>query len=145
MKLTDEQIKEIAEELDCGMVVYVHKETKEIKTILDFDSHVDADEELWEEDSNEIEENIDMYFQFSPMDSRASFKIMELFTENVEDEELKKKLELGLSLSKPFRNFKDILDFENEYRDKWFKYKSEKYIEYVKELLTFLNGEDWTQ
>lgn len=140
MELTDKQIEEIAEELECGMLVYVHKETKEIKTIIDFDSHWDVDEELWEDDINEIDENIDMYFQFSPMDSKESFQIMEKFTISVEDKRLKDKLELGLKLSKPFRNFKDIIDDENEYRDKWFEYKSKKYVEFVKENLAYLNN-----
>ncbi|MDA3860024.1 MAG: UPF0158 family protein [Melioribacteraceae bacterium] len=142
MELTDKQIKSIANDLDSGMKVYVHKKTKEIKTILDFDSHWDSDEELWEEDINEIEENRDMYFLFERMDSQKSFQIMDDFTISVEDEELRKKLELGLRLSKPFRNFKDIIDDENEYRDKWFEFKSDKYVEFVKEHLSFLNSEE---
>ena len=141
MELTKEQIKSIADDLDCGMNVYVHKETKEIKTIIDFDSHLDVDME-WEEDINDIEENFDMYFQFERMDSRKSFQIMEDFTENIEDMELKKKLELGLRLLKPFRNFKDIIDDENEYRDKWFEFKNDKYIEFVKDHLSYLNNRE---
>ena len=139
MKLTKEQIKSIADDLDCGMIVYVHKETKEIKTIIDFDSHLDVDMELWKEDINEIEENFDMYFQFELMDSRKSFQIMEDFTESIVDDELRKKLELGLRLSKPFRNFKDIIDYEDEYRDKWFEFKSAKYVEFVNEHLSLFN------
>ena len=135
MKLTEEQIKSIAEDLDIGMKVYVHIETNEIKTIIDLDQHYDADTEAWEEDIKEIEENYDRYLEFEKMDSRESFQVMEEFVETVEDEELRKKLELGLSLSKPFRNFKDIIDDENEYRMKWFSFKSAKYIESVKEQL----------
>ena len=135
MELTEEQIKSIAEDLDIGMKVYVHIETNEIKTIIDLDQHYDADTEAWEEDIKEIEENYDRYLEFEKMDSRESFQVMEEFVETVEDEELRKKLELGLSLSKPFRNFKDIIDDENEYRMKWFAFKSTKYIEFVKEQL----------
>lgn len=133
MRLTNEQIKSIAEDLDTGMKVYVHIETNEIKTIIDLDQHFDADTEVWEEDINEIEENFDKYFQFEKMDSRESFQVMEDFVETVEDEKLREKLELGLSLSKPFRNFKDIIDDENEYRKRWFTFKDERNIEFVKE------------
>ncbi|HED08134.1 MAG TPA: hypothetical protein ENI57_08470 [Ignavibacteria bacterium] len=140
MELTNELIKSIAEELDCGMKVYVHKETKELKSIIDFDSNYFADTELWQEDIDEIEENIDEYIQFEKMDSRESFQVMEDFTNTVTDEELKMKLELGLRLSKPFRNFKDIIDDEGEYRQKWFDFKSEKYIEFVKEQLSDFNN-----
>ena len=142
MKLTTEEIKSIAEDLDCGMKVYVHKETKEIKTIIDFDHHFDADEELWKDELSEIEKNYDKYLVFEKMDSRESFRVMEDFLETVEDDELRKKLELGLNLSKPFRNFKDIIDGEGEYREKWFNFKNSKYINYVEEQLEFYNRDD---
>ncbi len=139
MELTEEQIKEIAEELESGMKVYVNIVTKEIKSLIDFDNNIYGDEEPWEEDIKEIEENYDEYLEFEKMDSSESYQVMEDFTEIVEDEDLKKKLELGLNLSKPFRNFKDIIDDENEYRKKWFTYKSTRYIEYVKEQLEMYN------
>jgi len=139
MKLTDEQIKSISEDLDIGMKVYVHIETNEIKTIIDLDQHFDADTESWEEDINEIEENFDKYFQFERMESRESFRIMEDYIETVEDKRLKEKLELGLSLSKPFRNFKDIIDDENEYRKRWFEFRDARNIEFVKEQIERYN------
>lgn len=140
MKLSEEQIKSIAEELEAGFKVYLNIETKEIKSIIDFDNNYDADTEPWEEDIKEIEEKFDKYLEFEKMDSRESFQVMEEFVVTVEDEELRKKLELGLSLSKPFRNFKDIIDGENEYRKNWFAFKSAKYIEYVKEQLESYNN-----
>lgn len=131
--LTEEQIKSIAEDLDIGMKVYVNLLTMEIKTIIDTLQHYEVHTEAWEDDINEIEENFDKYFEFEKMDSRKSFQIMEEFLETVKDERLKEKLELGLSLSKPFRNFKDIIDVENEYRKQWFEFKDSRNIEFVKE------------
>lgn len=139
IKLTEEQIKYIAEELDTGMKVYVNIETMEVKSIIDTLQHYDADTEAWEEDINEVEENFDKYFQFYRMDSRESFQVMEDFVETVKDERLKEKLELGLSLSKPFRNFKDIIDDENEYRKRWFKFRDSRNIEFVKEQIERYN------
>jgi hypothetical protein len=140
LKLTEEQIKSIAEELDAGFNVYLNIETKEIKSIIDFDNNYAADTEPWEEDVKEIEENFNKYLKFEKMDSRESFQVMEEFVVTVNDEELRKKIELGLSLSKPFRNFKDIIDDENEYRKNWFAFKSTKYIEFVKEQLESYNN-----
>ncbi len=140
MKLTGEQLKSIAEDLECGMKVYIHKGTKEIKSIINFDENIYADKEAWAEDINEIEENYDKYVEFEKMSSRESFQVMEDFVKIVRDEELRGKLELGLSLSKPFRNFKDIIDDEGEYRVKWFAFKSAKYIDYVKEQLDNYNN-----
>jgi len=139
MKLTEEQIKSIVEDLNMGMSVYVNIDTNEIKAVMDFEQHYDADPEPWKEDLKEIEENFDKYFHFERMDSREAFRVMDAFVETVEDEELKKKLDLGLSLSKPFRNFKDILNYDAEYRDKWFAFKMEKTIEFVKEQLNNYN------
>ncbi len=65
---------------------------------------------------------------------------MEDFVKIVKDEKLRGKLELGLSLSKPFRNFKDIIDDDVEYREKWFAFKSAKYIDNVKEQLDNYNN-----
>ncbi len=140
INLTNEQIKEIASELDIGMNVYVNKVTKEIKSIINFDHHIYAEEELWEDEINEIEKNFDSYIQFEPMDSRQAFRVMEEFVETLDNSEIRKKLELGLSLSKPFRNFKDILENYLEYRDKWFSFKEKEYIEYVKEQLDDYNN-----
>lgn len=141
MELTEEQIKSIAEDLDCGMAVYVNKETQEIKSIIDTDDYLYTEDELLDDDKKEIEENYDKYIEFNKMDSREAYQVMEEFVNTVDDEELRKKLELGLSLSKPFRNFKDIIDCEGEYREKWFAFKSSKYIEYVKEQLAFYNND----
>lgn len=140
MKLTEEQIKSISEELDAGFKVYLNLETKEIKSIIDFDNNYDADTEPWEEDIKEIEENFDKYLQFEKMDSRESFQVMKEFVVTVKDEELRKKLELGLILSKPFRNFKDIIDGEVEYREKWFAFRNAKSIEFVKLQLKIHNN-----
>lgn len=45
MNLTIKQIEEIAENLDCGTKCYYNLKTGEIKTLLNFDSWDDADEE----------------------------------------------------------------------------------------------------
>ena len=87
--LTDEQIKEIASELDSGMNVYVNKVTKEIKSIIDFDQQIFADEELWEDDINEIESNFDTYLQFEPMNSNEGFRLMQEFVETIDEFPLK--------------------------------------------------------
>jgi hypothetical protein len=51
MKLTEKQIEEIADNLDCGMRCFYNLKTGEIKTLLNLDSWIGADEEPWEEES----------------------------------------------------------------------------------------------
>jgi len=138
MYLSEDEIKSIAESLDADLKVYLNIETKEIITIPDFDDFYLEDNEI-DEDLIKIENNYENFLEFEKMDSRDSFRVMESFIDTIDNEELRKKLELGLSLSKPFRNFKDIIDYESKYREKWFEYKELKYIDYVKERLDWYN------
>jgi len=133
MVLTDVQIKEIAEYLEAGMKCYYNRLTGEIKTIIDFDSWIDADEELWKEDLNEIDEHFGDYFVFDNMTSNDSFKMMADFVDFVVDSSIQTKLINALNKSKPFRNFKQTIDNSGEYRQQWFDFKRSRYLEWVKD------------
>ena len=136
MKLTEEQILEIVDNLDSGMRCFYNKKTGEIKTIFNSDSYFGADEELFEEEREEreeIEENWDDYFEFERMSSHDAFEIMVDFTETIDNEELQDKLVNSLRKPKTFRNFKWQVDNSGEYRQKWFDYKKMRYIEWIKE------------
>jgi hypothetical protein len=140
MKLTEEQIKEIAENLDCGLRCYYNKLTGEIKTVIDFDSWEGAEEEPWEEDLKEIEEHWDDYFQFEGVNSHQSFEVMEDFIETLDDTQLQNRLINALNKSKPFRNFKWEVDNSGEYREKWFAYKKKRLIAWVEEQIDEYNS-----
>jgi hypothetical protein len=133
MKPTEKQIHEIAQDLDYGMGCFYNLKTGEIKTLLNFDNWIGADEEIWEEESKEIDENWDDYFGFEGFESYESFKIMEDFAEIVEDAELQNKLINALNRPKSFRNFKWIIDNSGDYRQQWFDYKNMRYIQWIKE------------
>lgn len=45
-----------------------------------------------------------------------------------------------LNRSKPFSNFKWIIDNSGDYRQKWFDFKNQKYIEWVEEKISELNS-----
>jgi len=139
MKLTEKQIEEIAENLDCGLRCFYNLKTGEIKTILNFDSWAGADEEPWQEELNEIEDNWKDYFEFEGFESFESFKIMADFADRVEDNEIRKKLIYALNGPKPFRNFKWQIDNSGEVREQWFDYKKMRYIRWVKEQIDLDN------
>lgn len=139
IKLTGQQIKNIAEELECGMRCYYNKKTGEIKNVLDFDKNPDADTELWEDELVEIENHYDDYIEFEGMESHESFEIMEDFADRIDDLGLKSELFGALSRKHPFRNFKDIIDNSGPYRQDWFDFKSQRYIEWVKDIIATHN------
>jgi len=133
MEISEKIIAEIADNLDIGMLCFVHKRTGNIKTIIDEMRWLGADTEAWEDDMEEIDTNRSSYIEFEAMNSHESFEVMLDFTETVRNEHLQQKLERALSRSKPFRHFKNTIDHEDDYREEWFAYKKERYIEFVKQ------------
>ena len=139
MKLTEEQIKEIADNLDSGLRCFYNKRTGVIKEILNFNSWINADEETWEEELREIEENWSDFYEFENMTSGESFNLMADFAENIDNPGLQKRLINALNRSKPFRNFKWQIDNSGEYRQLWFEFKNNRYIEWVKDQIETQN------
>jgi len=140
INLTKDQIKEIAEQLDCGNRCYINKETGDIKTTPDFDNGY-ADEELWADVLEELEENWDKYIQIEKMESYESFNLMADFAESVDSKELRESLINALNKKHPFRNFKWVVDNSGPYRQKWFDFKNQRLIEWVKDQLEVLDFE----
>ena len=62
-------------------------------------------------------------------------QLMVDFAESVDNPGLQERLFIALNRSKPFRNFKWQIDNSGEYRQRWFKYKDQRYIKWVKEQL----------
>ena len=133
MKLTEKQIKEIAEDLECGMRCFYNLKTQEIKAILDFDSGFYDDEEFVQKEAEEFKQNSEDYFEFTKLNSNESYQIMTDFSESVDNYELQDKLIRALNKPKPFRNFKRLIDSSGEYRELWFEFKQKRYIEYLKQ------------
>ena len=140
IKLTEEQIREIADNLDSGMRSYYNTKTGEIKSVINTENWIDADMEPWEEEIEEIEENWDDFIEFDNLESHESFEIMEKFAENIDHARVQEKLFHALNKSKPFRNFKWVVDNSGEYREQWFDFKKQWYIRVVKNQILRLNN-----
>ena len=132
IKLSNEQIKEIADQLDCGFHCFLNKLTNELIFVPDMLKHPNMDEEPWASENEALENNFADYYEFEQLESRDSFLIMGQFAEMLEDSNhLKQRLFDALNKSKPFRQFKFIIDNSGEYRQKWFDFKSKKLQEWV--------------
>lgn len=141
MKLSKEKIKEIAESLGTGMICYLHKQTHEVRELIDFDEFPDG-RELWEADIKEIEANIDDYFKIESIPSRDAFRIMEAFVETLPSSKIKWQLEYTLEGKKPFRNFKDRVDRHENIRQQWFKFRDWKREEWVRNYIENLDDSE---
>ena len=133
MKIIKSQIKQISEELQCEMLVYLNKKTHEIRSILDPDDMF-SDSEMWEEEQEKIEKEWDDYITIEKMVSWEAFKIMEAFVYEVEDERMQEDLVKILNRKSPFANFKAEVE-TSLYRQKWFDFRDKMYEEYVVESL----------
>ena len=145
MKLSVEQIREIADNLDAGLKCFYNLKTGEIKTLLNFDNWAGADMEPWKEEVMEIEENWNDYFEFKGFESHESFEIMADFADNIDNESLRQELFIALNRSKPFQNFKRIIDYSGKYRQRWFDYKEMRYIQWVEKQIDWENIRDSIQ
>jgi len=143
MTLKEEQIKEIAENLDMGMRCFYHLKTGEIEATPDFlnSDWFGQNTEPWQEILDKLDENWSDYFEFEKMASHESFEIMADFAETVDNQNLQDRLFKALNGSKPFRNFKWEIDNSGEYRQKWFDYKNQRLIEFVKNQIEQHNRE----
>ena len=134
IRLTQEQIREIADSMDMGSRFFIHKETAEIITYPDELKCPGFDTEPWEEEMNKVEENWPDYMEIDAMESHDAFSIMEDFVEEVlSPGPFKERLIRALNRPKPFRNFNYEIHDSKEYREVWFKFKLAKQMEWVQE------------
>ena len=133
MRPTEEHIKEIAEFLDCGELCFFHEPTGTIEHYPDPDNpYVELEE--WQETLDRIDANWGDYQRFEKMDSNQAFRVMEDFTNSLTDENFRTQLFNQLSQRKPFSKVKWAIDNSN-YRQNWFDFKEQAYINWVREQL----------
>jgi Uncharacterised protein family (UPF0158) len=132
--LTSEQIKEIADTIDCGFVCHWNIKNNRL-IFLPTDQLIQYnDSDAWDEDIKEVEQNFNDYKEIEKPDSTKSFRFMEDFTDELPDNtRIKVTLLEALNKRKPFREFKYEIDNSGEYRQLWFDFKNQKMIDYVQD------------
>jgi len=132
ISVPDEIIEEIADQLDCGMKCYLEISSCTIVTTIKDEYCLDSGIDALDDDINQIKENPSDYFEFQEMESRESFNVMVDFASEITDKEFQARIMKSLNQKSPFRNFKFTLDSSDYYRQMWFDYKKNRYIEFVK-------------
>ena len=140
--ITPEILKQIAEELDMGMVCYYHKTTGELEIYPDENHNPGFDGEFWEDVMDKVSENREDYIEIEPMNSHESFGVMENFVGQIDHVPTRNKFIDAISRKKPFANFKNMLNYYPNLLEQWYVFKSDAYIEYVKEQLEPLDDID---
>lgn len=128
--MTDEQLNELADNLDLGLRCFVHKEEKKMVTVPDLDEF-DDNFNYWKKVLKEVSD-FEKYVEIEKMDTNESFRLMTNFIETVGDLKQRNIFVEALRKPKPFRNFKFEVDQSGPLRQKWFDFKRQQMIEWVR-------------
>ncbi|MFC3417704.1 hypothetical protein [Algoriphagus hitonicola] len=101
LQITDQMVREIAEDLDAGMTCYVDKNTGEIESLPDTLSPY-FDSELWQDLIDKIDRNMGEYWIIEPMESWEAFQVMDDFVDSLGDNKETRRLISSLQHPKPF-------------------------------------------
>ena len=128
VRLDQHQLQEIAEQLDCGFRVFYHKTTGKLVFLLDRLKFPAAD---WEEEQaeGEIDANREEYIEIEAMGSNDSYRVMVDFAEQLTNPRLQEELFRALDKRGPFREFKYVVDNSGDYREEWFAFKNQRYLD----------------
>lgn len=130
--LTEEQIKEIADQLDYGFRSFYHRQTGELLFVPDLFKNPMADTEFYEEDLEKLDNNFGDYIEIEKPTSSDSFEIMANFTNQISNnDKLKNQLITALNKKKPFREFKFVIDNSGDFRQHWFDFKNAQLKKWV--------------
>lgn len=118
-------VKGIAQSIDVGQIVYINLDTLETDEVVP--DMEDPDEFEFNYGGCDWATRPKFYnwentLRLAPIESHESFKIMEAFAENMQDEKFREQLFDVLNHRKPFANFKWKID-NSPYRQNWFDFK----------------------
>ena len=82
-------------------------------------------------DLEDLEDN-ERYLEVESFESSISFSIMEGFVETLPEGRIRGEFVDALERSKPFRNFRRLLDDHLDIRDDWFKFQGSEQIYWCK-------------
>jgi hypothetical protein len=129
-KLTQEQVNEIVGTLETGLKCFWSKSTNQLVFVPDIDEFPDG-AEFFEDEFEKLDNNNEDFIEIEAMPSYEVFKVMQNFTQQLDDYQLKFKLENILSGKKPFHHFKIAIDNSGDYRELWFEFRSKKHGEWI--------------
>lgn len=139
LHLTEEQVKEIAGQLDCGFRCFIHRQTGELITLPDTLRYPEMETEAWQDEQEKLDNNFDEYFEIEQLESKDSFKIMADFTDQLDDKiKLKSDLIKALNKKKSFREFNFVIHNSGVYKQQWFDFKNEKLKMWVTDRLKYM-------
>ena len=130
-------IHDIADNINAGFICFVNPDTLEMEMvskdlISDPEEYELTTGDKWEDSFKH--DDWKKCITIEPPESGESFRIMEQFANEVDNQNLQNQLFYALSHAKPFANFKNIVE-NSSLREQWFEFKKLKLEAYVWEQL----------
>ena len=132
MKLTNEIIREIVENLDIGFRCFVNRESGELISIPNENNYSNFEPEMWQNELITIKKSRKKLTEIEGMSTTDSLRVMEQFIASVQEKKLKERLLQAIHRHKPFAHFKLEIDNSGTERDRWFEFKKQRLIEWVR-------------
>ena len=133
MKLTEEQVNDISEDLQQGFKVYINRETGEFRSIYDF-TILPGVPDPWEEELNRIKTNWPDHVEIKGIEPWEVFEIMEDFVQEIINKEGNTLLYDALKDKRSFAKFRTLVE-GSEYKKSWFTFRKKHYLKYVQNKL----------
>lgn len=137
---TEENIKEIAEKLDCGYRVFYHRQTGMLLFIPDTSHSEESENGLQQNEMHPFENHLANYNEIKSMEVNEMIQVMLDFTEQLNEHNLLKKRLLNTLVKKnPSIEFKSVIDNSGVYRQEWADFQHAKLIDWVIDQIYFQN------
>ncbi len=131
-------INPIAQFLDAGFTCYLNPETLEIEKVKrSLATEPDKNETASGSNHNVIDfkhTSWDKCYVFEPFEPKESFKIMKIFTRNIDDEILQEELFYVMKNKNPIENFESVINKSKE-SENWFYFKMDWLEDHVKNII----------
>ncbi len=128
--LTKDELKEIYQNLELGLVCYYNPEVKEIKTLPNsIDPYVDK--KILEDQIKAVESDIDQFWILERMPLSEAFNVMKAFVEHLDDCKTKVYLQEALTKPKPFKQFGKVLESDAVVSSDWALFKEKRYCDWL--------------
>lgn len=123
--------KEISRKLEAGMICYVHKSTRKIRTVVDLEDGMEDTPERQKE-LEYLEKNSKQYMRVPRMSSFERVHVMKDFIEEELSNSIKKELKNALKRKNPTRNYMQIIHSQEDLTQYWLNFKAKWYQEWVR-------------
>ncbi|WP_121356882.1 UPF0158 family protein [Flavisolibacter nicotianae] len=138
-QVPQETVQEIADWLECGFRVFLHRETHKLITYPNEDRCASFEPSMWKKEIQAIRKEREKYLEIEGMEPHESFRVMEDFISTLNDLPLKDRLLRAIDQKKPFAHFKAQIDGAGVYRERWFQFRDRKMREWVGEQMEVMH------